>query len=63
MTRDLSKITTPELADQAILETQDAIAKAEEALRKGEPAASAEMVQKLRDELAALEHLKAQKGW
>ena len=53
MSTDLSKITTVEAADQAIKETEAAIARAEAAVIEGSPT-DVEMLEKRRIELHAL---------
>lgn len=61
--RDLSGITSPELADRAIEQTQEAIEKGEHAIIKGLPIANSDMVAELKKDLEALEQLKHDKGW
>ena len=60
--RDLSGITTPELADQAMKETQEAIRKGEQAIIDGLPIANLDMVEELKKELDAIKQLKHDNG-
>lgn len=61
--RDLTKITSKELAETALEETRRAIEDGKEAISKGAKTPTVEMLDELERELAEIEDLKRSNNW